>query len=126
MKDQNILHRFVGAIPILGPGLAIFVEHVEAGITQYGILLGSIRGIVVGLILCAALIVVSEAVLIGLNTLRDYLEVNSMAGVRVTIRKHAMEDGNQQYVDKYVQREKEVEANQPQPAKPLFTDEGGR
>jgi hypothetical protein len=86
------------------------------------------RGAGIGLILCVGLILVLAAAVLGFNIVRDYLEVHVTAGVRTGIRKDASEDANKRYVQKWLDIEKEREAQRPAPKapKPAFTDGDGR
>ena len=62
--ERGLLHRLCSSLPIIGPALGIFIEHVELGCQEHGRFWGLLRGLTLGLVLMASLIAISEGVLI--------------------------------------------------------------
>ena len=88
--EKGILTRMISSIPIVGTALALWLEHTQLGMAQHGKFLGLLRGLLVGLVIAATLIVASEAVIAVFDVGRFWLSahVTSAIKTKIMVDKH--------------------------------------
>jgi hypothetical protein len=97
METQNIVVRMISSIPIVGPFLALGMEHLQMGL---------LRGAVVGLIIAVALIAASEAVIAAFDVGREWVSVHITSSMKTAIRGDFAANQDKEDLDKFYAREK--------------------
>lgn len=99
--ERSLLHRLFNSLPIIGPAMGVFIEHTEMGIAQFGAFLGILRGAVVGLIIAAVLIALSETVIAAFDVGREWISVNYTSVWKAGIRGKVLDDQTQAELESY-------------------------
>ncbi|HEY1757676.1 MAG TPA: hypothetical protein VGG72_20050 [Bryobacteraceae bacterium] len=88
---QSMLYKFFESIPVAGKPIAIILDIMEKAIAEHGIILGGAKGLLIGIIIAALLIVASEAVLAGFEVVRQGVTLEWTAPMGAEQRTHAVE-----------------------------------
>jgi hypothetical protein len=102
--DKNILIRIVSSIPIVGTALALWLEHTEMGMAQYGSFVGLLRGLVIGMVIAVGLLGASEAVIAGFEIGRFWVTVHFTSHYLYAIGDKASRDAAEEMNRPYYER----------------------
>jgi hypothetical protein len=103
--EKSIWVRMASALPIVGTALAMWIEHTEMGMAQYGTFLGLLRGALIGLVIAAAMIAASEGVVAAFDMIRFKVKVCCLAHIKYQIgedaNRQAAEELNRPYYERH-------------------------
>jgi len=94
--EKSIWIRMISSTPIVGTALALWIEHTEMGIAQYGTLIGLMRGTVIGFVIAITLLSASEAAIAVFDVVREEVKLRCtyqiIAGRREAAERRSIEE----------------------------------
>jgi hypothetical protein len=110
LTQRSGLYKFFDSVPLIGKPVAIVLDSVEEGIRRHGLVLGLTRGLLVGLIIAAALLVVSEGAALAFELGRSWIALNWGNGIKAQQRDAASNRAYQEVLDTVMHLGAEVNA----------------
>jgi hypothetical protein len=109
--EKSILMRIVSSIPIVGTALALWLEHTQLGMAQYGSFWGLLRGLLVGLVIAITLLGLSEGAIAVFDVGREYINLHVTATPKTEIRTEIMADETKKIYESLMHPGNEVSAS---------------
>lgn len=93
LENHGIGYNISTSLPIIGTAARFLLDYTRMGIDQYGYFLGTIRGGLVGFVMFALMLFLSEAIPLGWGIIRYYFDIHYVQPVMAAQRGDAVELG---------------------------------
>jgi hypothetical protein len=111
-NQRTAAFRLFDSIPVLGKPVTIILDHLEKGIAVHGVILGLIRGGLMGVVLAAMLFAVSETVVAVHKVWGNWIELHYIAPAISEQRADTIEESTRTTIEEFVHRGAVVAAKQ--------------
>jgi hypothetical protein len=91
IRQHGTFYQMVGSLPIVGAPSKFLMDFTRMGIDQYGYLLGTLRGGLVGVVMFGIMLFLSEAIPLGWTIIRYYFDLRNVQPVLAEIRVDAVQ-----------------------------------